>query len=311
MERVENINKEIYNEPYTRTRAKIKPAGTIDVYRIGIPEIQDFITRKVNVYAPGTKVAIYPRFCENKKARPRSGYAALILAFSSEIIEDRSNGDVLRRMIEAEGNVRVIRPVYDNLVRRYICNRKELIEITKDYEKMDAVQEAFGMKDDFLRDLIHWSKPRKHQSGINKDEWVMFAAEPMNIIYDMLTELTVWEPKFLNEMAMKDFLTCNLKTAVMKYGVNERYHDNVNGEWVEWTDEKWKALGDDEKRKFLPTQRIVPSKGPSGSTKIVAVNEISETNVEFTVHVNHAEVGNSIDSEVRDLIGAMMKKRNK
>ena len=46
MERVENINKEIYNEPYTRTRAKIKPAGTIDVYRIGIPEIQDFITRK-------------------------------------------------------------------------------------------------------------------------------------------------------------------------------------------------------------------------------------------------------------------------
>lgn len=187
-------NPELYNPPVTVTRSTLEPSGTIDVYRITSDQIHAFLSQKVSRLVPTARAEVLPRYCERKKSNPRRSYAAMIVALSSDTIEQDDDPYADTLGIETE-NVRMVNSVHSTIIRKYGYDRQALKDILNDYRKLDELEEAFGMTESFVRELYKWSKPIAQKSPQSKETWIMFSARADAIIEDMLTPVTIWTPK--------------------------------------------------------------------------------------------------------------------
>jgi hypothetical protein len=263
-----------YNDPYIVRRGPTlrEPNGIIQVYRITTEHIHEFVTSKVGGFVPGARVEIMPEYCEKKKSIPKRSYAALMLALSADTLDRTGQSDPFRRMVDVGNNPKFIKGLETAIIERYRFNREALQNIVNSYKRLDEVDEAFGMTEDYVRSLIKWARPIRQESPKTKDIWIMFAARPEAIITDMLTEVEVWD---INTGGI-------VKRA--KLTDDDRYRTLPNGDSMD-----------------LFPDRVQNPGGIGGRMNIVDVTQISKENVEFTVHLHVNEVHSTENPELRRL----------
>jgi len=264
---------EFYNQPYTRTRAEISPIGTINIYQISTSDIRDFLSRKVAAYAPGARVEVLSRYIERADSKKdqnpyldnKYSYAALNIGLSSETIETKSESDFIHRMIEQSNDVRTIKDIYVKIIKKYQFDRDELQALRKNYKRMDQLREAFGITDEYMNTLIRMARPMRQRESNTNEAWVIFAARPEAVLYDMLTEIYVYD---LNDKGK--------------------------------TENKRRIT---DKEETLTATFISPSEGPRGKMYIDRTERVDDKdNVLYTVHLLPHRPQSAGNPEVREFM---------
>ena len=259
----------LYQEPYKRHRADINMASSINVYRITSDDIRIFLNQKAKQYVPAARVEILVEYCERKKSNPRRSYAALVVGLSSNMMERHGETDTLRRMIETESDHRLLDDIFTNLVKRYQYDRENLQKILESYKLLDEFQLSFGMNEEFIKQLIYWTTPRRQELDKTKEVWTLFGARPDAIIYDMLEELNIYEP-------------------------------------IQMEESKLNKMSKEDREK-LPTSAhtmILPRKG---RMEIVQVTPITKGSVEFMIYLHSDDIQVNDNPDLRKLLDSMKK----
>lgn len=176
---------------YANVRSKLKPIGSVDVYRFTSDDIKQFIIQKARQYVPNVNIEVVPRYCEKKrrsKAEPHKSYASLRIAFSTHVLEKKGDYGFFEKIAESAGNVRVVNDIFYNIINLYKYDRNQLSKWTKDYKSLEYLEEEFGMTEAYINDLKEYSIPQRITDANNK-QWIIFSAAAENVIKDMLTEV--------------------------------------------------------------------------------------------------------------------------
>ena len=172
-------------------RSKIKPIGSINVYRISSEDIKHFIIQKARKYVPDVKIEVVPRYCEKKRRKdsePRHSYASLRIAFSENIIEKKDDLGWYGKIGDS-GNVRVIPSLFENIIAKYQYKHKDIDSWLKSYKSLEELEDNLGMTEAYISDLKRYTTPQRVMTT-DKQSWVIFAAAAENVIMDMLTEVS-------------------------------------------------------------------------------------------------------------------------
>lgn len=170
-------------------RSKIKPTGSILVYKINSEEMKQFIIQKAKKLVPDSKVEVVPRYCEKKRRKdtdPHRSYASLRIAFSDDVIEQNKDLGWYGKIGEGGSNVRIVKSLFDEMIQRYQYNRKDIDKWLKSYKNLEELEEALGMTEAFINDIKEYSIPQRVKAGT--ESWVIFSAAAENVIYDMMSE---------------------------------------------------------------------------------------------------------------------------
>ena len=220
-------------------RSKLEPIGTVSVYRISSEAIKAFITEKAIQYSPDVKIEVVPRYCEKKRRsekEPRHSYASLRIAFSEDIVEQKTDEGWFGKIGESGDNVRIQPSIFQNMIKKYEYNQKDLEAWLKSYKNLEALEEALGMNEDYINDIKMYSKPQRITTQ-NGEKWIIFAAAAENVITDMLTDVTTGEVPGRIEIQTVYPLTKDivefivyLHPAEMKYRDNPHVRQILTGE---------------------------------------------------------------------------------
>lgn len=178
------------NQLAPEVRGKLTPSENILVYHVSSEEIKQFIIQKAKKYVPDVKVEVVPRYCERKRRKstdPRRSYASLRIAFSNEIVEKNTDQGWFGKIGENGSNVRVINSLFNNLIRKYQYNKKEIDGWLKSYKNLEELEETLGMTETYINDLKMYATPQRIKSG--NEDWIIFSAAAENVLMDMLTEV--------------------------------------------------------------------------------------------------------------------------
>jgi hypothetical protein len=176
------------------TRAMLTPIEVIRSYRITTDEIQEFLRQKMGVYKKAdnkldeAKLLLIPMYTEQtKKNRPHQAYCASLISFSEHVL-DRKNNTFFSRIGESSDSPRFIESIYNEFIKRYQLDIKDLDIRLSNYKKMEELEERFGMKEEFLQQLQYYARPRRTDyNRKTQSEWIVFAANTKKIIEDMLS----------------------------------------------------------------------------------------------------------------------------
>jgi hypothetical protein len=177
-----------------QTRAMLTPVEIIRTYRITTDEIQEFLKQKIAIYKKAdnkldeAKLLLVPMYTEQtKKNKPHQAYCASLISFSEHVL-DRKNNSFYSRIGESGDSPRFVESVYNEFIKRYQFDIKDLDNRLNNYKKMEDLEERFGMSEKFLQQLQYYARPRRADpSRGTKTEWVVFAAVTKKIIEDMLS----------------------------------------------------------------------------------------------------------------------------
>ena len=211
------------------TRSKIQPIGTVSVYRISTEAIKAFITEKAKQYSPGVKLEVVPRYCEKKRRNekePRHSYASLRIAFSEDIVEQKNDEGWFGKIGESGDNLRFQQSIFENLIKKYEYNQKDLEAWLKSYKNLEALEEALGMTEDFINDIKAYAKPQRITTQ-NNEKWIVFSAAAENVIADMLTDVNTGEVPGRIEIQQVYPLTKDIVEFIVYLHPSEmKYRDN-------------------------------------------------------------------------------------
>lgn len=183
---------EIPNDPVflaPETRGKIKPVGSIFVYRISSDQIKSFIIEKTKKIVPNAKVEVVPRYCEKKRrseTEPHHSYASLRIAFSEDVVEKKDDLGWFGKIGESGAGTKVVESLYKDIIARYRYNKGEVESWLKNYKSLEKLEESFGMTEAYIADLLNYVTPRRIVTN-TKESWIFFSAAAENVISDMLT----------------------------------------------------------------------------------------------------------------------------
>lgn len=167
-------------------RGGIRPVGIPYEYNVTSEDIKKFIIDTVHKYSPEAMVKVHTRYCEKKRRQgePHRSYAFFKIAFSHHIIKDYSRGGWFQQIGESGEHVNIIHDVMENLIERWQYDRDYLNAWLKSYKKMEKLEDAFGMSDEFINDLKKFSTPRGIKVQGGNDIWVFFSASSEKILMD-------------------------------------------------------------------------------------------------------------------------------
>lgn len=171
-----------------KIKGDLEPVGIPYKYLVTSEDIKKFIMDTSRLYVPDVQMEIYTRFCEKKVRKgsnePHRSYAFFKIAFSHHIITDYSSSQGwFQQLGESGENVNIKSPMR-NLFDRWSYNKNDLNEWTKSYKKMERLEDAFGMTEEYINDLKKFSKPRGIKVTGGTDVWVFFSASPERILQD-------------------------------------------------------------------------------------------------------------------------------
>ncbi len=172
-------------------RGKLRPAGTIQVYKISSQDITAFLTEKSRLFCPDVKVETVSLYCERKarsEREPHRSYASMRVGFSEHIIEEAKSDGWFGRVGEINGTSRIKKTMFENIIRRYSYNRKEVESWLKSYKRMEDLEENLGMTEPFITDILKYCTPQRVRTT-DKEDWIIFSLAPENVISDMLTPI--------------------------------------------------------------------------------------------------------------------------
>lgn len=170
-------------------RSRLEPVGSIQVYKITSEMMSDFIIAKAKKYCPTVNMTVVPRYTERKarKNEPHRAYASLRIAFSEEIVEKKEDLGFYGKLIESSTTPRIQPTIYQNMIRMYGYNPKEIDSWTHSYKNMEELEESLGITEAYLEDIKRYATPRMVEDN-SKKKWIIFSADAANIIADMLTD---------------------------------------------------------------------------------------------------------------------------
>lgn len=181
----------IGNGTNVKVRGAIDPVGNITVYRISSEQIKDFLMQKSRQYVPDVRMTLVPRYCEKKRKSntdPHRSYASLRVAFSENVIEKKQDLGWFGSIGENGSNVKLQSGIMKNLIEKYQYNRKEIEAWLKNYKTLEELEDAFGMTETYIKDILLYTPPQRIKAE-NNESWIIFAAAAENIIEDMLTDV--------------------------------------------------------------------------------------------------------------------------
>lgn len=184
------LSAEVPQQTVPSLRSKIQPIGSIAVYRITTEQIKNWITSKARMYCPNVKVEIAPRYCEKKRRKssePHRSYASLRIAFSEEILENKTDLGWYGKIAESPDNIRIQPSMFQNLIKLYGYNSEDVDSWLKSYQKLEELEETFGMTESYIRELKSFVNPQRIK-GNDNSTWVIFGAAVENVITDMMTD---------------------------------------------------------------------------------------------------------------------------
>lgn len=170
---------------------KLKPAGSVLVYKITTDEMKIFITQKAKKYCPDVKVEMIPRYCEKKrrhKSEPHRAYASLRIAFSEHIIEKKDDLGWYGKIGESADNLRIQPSMFQNLFQMYRYDPKNIEAWLSNYKNLDELEDALGISEEYLKEIRMYARPQRVFTD-NKESWIIFSAAAENVINDMLTDV--------------------------------------------------------------------------------------------------------------------------
>ncbi len=176
--------------------AKLKPAGSVYVYKISTDDMKTFITQKAKKYCPDVKVDLIPRYCEKKrrhKSEPHRAYASLRIAFSEHILEKKSDLGWFGKIGESSENLKIQPSMFQNLFQMYRYDTKAIEAWLSSYKNLEELEEALGINEDYIKELKMYAKPQRVFTE-NKEPWIIFSAAAENVIADMLTDVQTQRP---------------------------------------------------------------------------------------------------------------------
>lgn len=170
-------------------RSNIKPTSSVFVYRITSDDVKKYLIEKAKHYAPDVKMEVVPRFIEKKKRKsnePHRACASLRIAFSENVVEKNQENGWFGKIGQSD-SVRIIKSIFQQFVQMYSYEKDGLKKIKNDYKCMEELEDALGITEAYLDDLILFSSPRVITIGSHSSRWVVFAAAAEKVIQDMLT----------------------------------------------------------------------------------------------------------------------------
>lgn len=176
--------------------AKLRPAGSVLVYKISTDDMRIFITQKAKKYCPEVKVDMIPRYCEKKrrhKSEPHRAYASLRIAFSEHIVEKKDDLGWYGKIGESSDNLRIQPSMFQNLFQMYRYDPKNIDAWLKSYKNLEELEDALGITEDYINELRMYAKPQRVFTD-NKEPWIIFSAAAENVIADMLTDVNTQRP---------------------------------------------------------------------------------------------------------------------
>ena len=174
------------------TRSNLEPDGKVFVYKITSDQIKDFIAAKAVHYCPGASVEVLPIYCEKKKRKDTEShhsYASLRVALSDNVLEKNVSNSWYGKIGESSDNVRVLPSIFQNLIRLYQYNPKDIDSWLKSYKNLEELEEGLGMTEAYIQDIKMYVRPRSVETK-NKERWIIFSAAADRVIKDMLTDPT-------------------------------------------------------------------------------------------------------------------------
>lgn len=172
-----------------KVRSGLAPISTIKVYKITTDDMRKFIVDKVHAIAPSTVVDVMPRFSQKKKSKsisPRC-YASLRIGLSEEAIDRRGDEGWYTKAAESDTNIRFVSTLYKDIIQRYQYNYDEVRKWLNSYDDLEKLENQLGITQEFLNDIKKFCRPQRIVAS--DEQWIMFAAAPENVIYDMLTDV--------------------------------------------------------------------------------------------------------------------------
>ena len=176
--------------------AKLKPAGSVLVYKISTDDMKVFITQKARKYCPDVKIDMIPRYCEKRrrhKSEPHRAYASLRIAFSEHIIEKKDDLGWYGKIGESSENLRIQPSMFQNLFQMYRYDPKNIDAWLKSYKNLEELEDALGINEEYINELKLYARPQRIFAE-NKESWIIFSAAAENVIADMLTDTTTQRP---------------------------------------------------------------------------------------------------------------------
>lgn len=168
-------------------RSKIKPVGTIQVYRITSEEIKEFLFQKARFYKPGAKMEVATFYCENKTKEQQRGYAFFRIGFSNDFIETKSQRGWFEKAGENSSNINFVEDILKEFIQRYQFSKKSLQELLGSYKNLEKLENRFGIRDDFIEDIMKYIIPQRVPTP-NNESWIIFSARAEEIIRNMLED---------------------------------------------------------------------------------------------------------------------------
>jgi hypothetical protein len=170
-------------------RSRLQPIGSIQVYKITSDQIKNFIVAKAKKYSPTARVDVIPRYTERKarKNEPHRSYASLRIAFSEDVVEKTEDLGIYGKIGDSADNVRFQKSIFQNLIKMYSYNPKDIDEWLHSYKNMEDLEEALGITENFINDIRQYATPQFVTTS-DKEKWIIFSAAAENVIRDMLTD---------------------------------------------------------------------------------------------------------------------------
>jgi len=177
-----------------QVRSGMQPIGSIQVYKITSEMMKEFIIAKAKKYCPAVKMEIVPRYTERKPRpnEPHRAYASLRIAFSEEAMEKKEDYGFYDQIGESNLTPHLQPSIFQNLIRMYGYNPKDINEWLHSYKNMEKLEEALGITEAYIDDLKKYATPRLVKSN-DDHKWIIFSAAAENVIADMLTDVTTNE----------------------------------------------------------------------------------------------------------------------
>jgi len=176
--------------------AKLKPAGSVLVYKISTDDMKVFITQKAKKYCPDVRVDMIPRYCEKKrrhKSEPHRAYASLKIAFSEHIVEKKDDLGWYGKIGESAENLRIQPSMFQNLIQMYRYDPKNIEAWLRSYKNLEELEDALGITEEYINEIKRYARPQRVFTD-NKEAWIIFSAAAENVIVDMLTDTTTQRP---------------------------------------------------------------------------------------------------------------------
>lgn len=184
--------------------AKIRPAGSVLVYKISTDMMKAFITQKAKKYCPDVKVEMLPRFCEKKrrhKSEQHRAYASLRIAFSEHIVEKKDDLGWYGKIGESSESLRIQPAMFQNLFQMYRYDPRNIDAWLKSYKNLEELEDALGITEEYITELKKFAKPQRIFTD-TKEPWIIFSAAAENVIYDMLTDVNT--QKVIGRVEIRD-----------------------------------------------------------------------------------------------------------